>query len=323
MHTAPAHGADDFYTGVKYGLDLHCNVDDAGILHNGLPEYEGKQVFKANPPIVELLKSRGVLLGYEKIEHSYPHCWRCHNPIIFRATEQWFISMERKLRRRNAARARARRDQESEVGPGLGRGAHLEHGRDASRLVHLAPAHLGRAHRGVPCEGCKEFVGDPASSSSWSSSCSRAKAPTPGTSTTPNRSCPPGPSARSAAGTTFRKEMDIIDVWFESGSSHAAVLGHEPGTSLARRLYLEGGDQHRGWFQSSLLCAVGTQGRSAVPRSVRPHGWTLDPQGRAHVESLGNTVDPVEIADKMGARDHPPVGGARSTSAKTWWHRTS
>ena len=92
VHTAPAHGADDFDTGVKYGLDLHSNVDDAGILHNGLPEYEGQQVFKANPLIVELLKSRGVLLGYEKIEHSYPHCWRCHNPIIFRATEQWFIS---------------------------------------------------------------------------------------------------------------------------------------------------------------------------------------------------------------------------------------
>ena len=97
VHTAPAHGADDFNTGVKYGLDLHCNVDEAGILHNGLPEYEGLQIFRANQPIVELLESRGVLLGYEKIEHSYPHCWRCHNPVIFRATEQWFIAMEGKI----------------------------------------------------------------------------------------------------------------------------------------------------------------------------------------------------------------------------------
>ena len=97
VHTAPAHGADDFMTGVRYGLDLHCNVDEAGILRNGLPEYDGLQIFKANQPIVELLKSRGVLLGYEKIEHSYPHCWRCHNPVIFRATEQWFIAMEGKL----------------------------------------------------------------------------------------------------------------------------------------------------------------------------------------------------------------------------------
>ncbi len=149
VHTAPAHGADDFVTGVKYGIDLHCDVDEGGILRNGLPEYKDQQVFKANPLIVELLKSRGVLLGYEKIEHSYPHCWRCHNPIIFRATEQWFISMEGKLPGRHAAQPRAGRDQEGEVGPGVGRRAHLQHDRHASRLVHFAPAHLGRAHRGV------------------------------------------------------------------------------------------------------------------------------------------------------------------------------
>ena len=140
------------------------NVDEAGILRNGLPEYDGKQVFKANPPIVELLKSRGVLLGYEKIEHSYPHCWRCHNPIIFRATEQWFISMEAKALAKERCAPRARRDQESEVGSRMGRGPHLEHGRHPPRLVHLAPARLGRAHRSfLQCEGCKEFVDDPAS----------------------------------------------------------------------------------------------------------------------------------------------------------------
>src|SRR4051794_7054287 len=94
VHTAPSHGADDFYTGVKYGLSQVCNVDDAGVIHNGLPEYEGKRVFDANHPIVDLLKSRGVLLGFASLEHSYPHCWRCHNPVIFRATEQWFIKMD-------------------------------------------------------------------------------------------------------------------------------------------------------------------------------------------------------------------------------------
>ena len=94
VHTAPSHGADDFNTGVKYKLDLTTNVDAAGIMRNGLPEYDGKKVFDANEPIVELLKKRGVLMHSEKLEHSYPHCWRCHNPIIFRATEQWFISME-------------------------------------------------------------------------------------------------------------------------------------------------------------------------------------------------------------------------------------
>ncbi len=160
VHTAPAHGADDFATGVKYGIKLQCDVDDAGILRNGLPEYDGQQVFKANPQIVELLKSRGVLLGYEKIEHSYPHCWRCHNPIIFRATEQWFISMEGKLppptspnrasEPRELRTPRAGRNQEGDVGPGVGRGTHLQHDCRASGLVHLAPAHLGRAHRHVP-----------------------------------------------------------------------------------------------------------------------------------------------------------------------------
>src|SRR5262249_51179910 len=94
VHTAPAHGADDFATGVRYGLDPTCDVDGAGVMHNGLPEYDGKKAFARNGPIVELLENHGVLLHTEKLQHSYPHCWRCHNPIIFRATEQWFISME-------------------------------------------------------------------------------------------------------------------------------------------------------------------------------------------------------------------------------------
>ncbi len=97
VHTAPSHGAEDFATGVKYKLDLTTNVDESGFMHNGLPDYEGKKVFEANAPIIELLKKRGVLLHAEKLEHSYPHCWRCHNPIIFRATDQWFISMETPL----------------------------------------------------------------------------------------------------------------------------------------------------------------------------------------------------------------------------------
>ena len=127
VHTAPSHGADDFYTGVKYKLDQTCNVDAGGRLHNGLPEYDGKKVFQANEPIIELLQKRGALLASGKLEHSYPHCWRCHNPVIFRATEQWFISME----------------------AGVGRGAHCQHGRHPARLVHLAAARLGRAHRGI------------------------------------------------------------------------------------------------------------------------------------------------------------------------------
>ena len=150
VHTAPSHGAEDFATGVKYKLDRHTNVDAAGVIHNGLPEYDGKQVFKANAPIIELLKKRGVLMHAEKLEHSYPHCWRCHNPIIFRATEQWFISMETPMDGGGTLRSRdSGGNQESKVGSGLGRGAHLQHDRHAPGLVHLAAAHLGCADCGV------------------------------------------------------------------------------------------------------------------------------------------------------------------------------
>jgi isoleucyl-tRNA synthetase len=300
VHTAPAHGADDFNTGVKYGLDLHSNVDDAGILRNGLPEYEGQQVFKANPLIVELLKSRGVLLGLEKIEHSYPHCWRCHNPIIFRATEQWFISMEGKLPGGGTLRTRSL-DEIKKVkwDPAWGE-------ERITNMVAGRPDWCISRQRvwGVPiamfqCEDCGEFVGDPAvhrlvvdlfareGADAW------YKYPA-------EQILPSGYACSKCGNTKFRKEMDIVDVWLESGCSHAAVLGHEPGLPWPADMYIEAGDQHRGWFQSSLLCAVATRG-AAPYRSAATHGWTLDPQGRAQSKSLGNVVDPVEMADKLGA----------------------
>jgi isoleucyl-tRNA synthetase len=300
VHTAPAHGADDFNTGVKYGLDLHSNVDDGGILHNGLPEYEGKQVFKANPLIVELLKSRGVLLGYEKIEHSYPHCWRCHNPIIFRATEQWFISMEGKLPEGGTLRSLAL-DEIKKVkwDPSWGE-------ERISNMVAGRPDWCISRQRvwGVPiamfqCEVCKEFVGDPAVHQLVVDLFAREGADA-WYKYSPEQMLPAGTRCGKCGSTEFRKEMDIVDVWFESGSSQAAVLGHEPGLPWPADLYIEGGDQHRGWFQSSLLCAVATKG-AAPYRSAATVGWVLDPQGRAQSKSLGNVVDPVEIADKMGA----------------------
>ena len=300
VHTAPAHGADDFNTGVKYGLDLHSNVDAGGILRNGLPEYEGQQVFKANPLIVELLKSRGVLLAYEKIEHSYPHCWRCHNPIIFRATEQWFISMEGKLPQGGTLRGRAL-DEVKKVkwDPAWGE-------ERISNMVAGRPDWCISRQRvwGVPiamfqCEGCKEFVGDPAVHRLVVDLFAREGADA-WYKYSAEQILPAGYKCAKCGDTKFRKEMDIVDVWFESGNSQAAVLGHEPGLPWPADLYLEGGDQHRGWFQSSLLCAVATKG-IAPYRSAATAGWTLDPQGRAMHKSLGNTVDPVEIADKMGA----------------------
>ncbi|HME33076.1 MAG TPA: isoleucine--tRNA ligase, partial [Terriglobales bacterium] len=299
VHTAPAHGADDFTTGVKYGINLHCDVDDAGILRNGLPEYAGEQVFRANPKIVELLKSCGALLGFEKIEHSYPHCWRCHNPIIFRATEQWFISMEGELPG-GTLRSRALEEIKKVTwDPAWGE-------ERISNMIASRPDWCISRQRlwGVPiamfeCEGCNEFLNDKAAhrvvvelfaregADAWYKHSAK-------------EILPPGTECPKCGSSKFRKEMDILDVWFESGSSQAAVLGHEPGLPWPADLYLEGGDQHRGWFHSSLLCAVGAKG-AAPYRSVATVGWTLDPQGRAMHKSLGNTVDPIEIAEKLGA----------------------
>ena len=301
MHTAPAHGADDFATGVKYGIKLQCDVDDAGILRNGLPEYDGQQVFKANPQIIELLKSRGVLLGFEKIEHSYPHCWRCHNPIIFRATEQWFISMEGKLPPPGGTlRTRALEEIKKVTwDPAWGE-------ERISNMIAARPDWCISRQRiwGVPiamfqCEGCNEFLNDKAAYRAVVALFAREGADA-WYRHSAEEILPPGTKCPKCGATKFRKEMDIIDVWFESGSSQAAVLGREPGLPWPADLYLEGGDQHRGWFHSSLLCAVGTKG-AAPFRRVATAGWTLDPQGRAQSKSLGNTVDPVAIADKMGA----------------------
>ncbi len=299
VHTAPAHGADDFMTGVKYGLDLHCNVDEAGILRNGLPEYDGLQIFKANQPIVELLKSRGVLLGFEKIEHSYPHCWRCHNPVIFRATEQWFIAMEGKISG-GTLRSRALEEiKKVKWDPAWGE-------ERIYNMVATRPDWCISRQRiwGVPiavfqCERCNEFLNDKTVNRAVVELIRRE-----GTNAWYRRSAedilPAGTTCAKCGSGKFRKEMDILDVWFESGCSQAAVLGHEPALPWPADYYLEGGDQHRGWFHSSLLCAVGTRGASPY-RGCGTEGWVLDDRGRAQSKSLGNVVDPVDIANKLGA----------------------
>jgi isoleucyl-tRNA synthetase len=297
VHTAPCHGADDFYTGAKYGLDPTCNVDEAGRLHNGLPEYDGKKVFEANDFIVELLRKRSVLMGYDKLEHSYPHCWRCHNPVIFRATEQWFISMEAKLGNGTLRSEALNEISKVHWDPSWGEGR-------ISNMIATRPDWCISRQRvwGVPiavffCEGCNELLLSKEANCavvelfSKEGSDSWYKRPA-------SEIVPAGTRCQKCGGTNFRKEMDIIDVWFESGSSQAAVLGRD-GLPWPADLYLEGGDQHRGWFHSSLLCALGLH--SAAPfRAVTTCGWTLDDQGRAQSKSLGNTVDPVDIAKRFG-----------------------
>ncbi len=299
VHTAPAHGADDFNTGVKYKIELTCNVDAAGRLHNGLPEYDGLKVFDANAPIIELLKKRGVLMHSEKMEHSYPHCWRCHNPIIFRATEQWFISMETPMEGGGTLRSRTL-DEIKKVkwDPAWGE-------ERISNMIATRPDWCISRQRvwGVPiavflCEGCGKPLNDPAISKKVVELFGKSGADAWYTSEA-DTILPPGTECPSCGGSTFKKESDIIDVWFESGSSYLAVQAEE-GYRWPSDLYLEGGDQYRGWFHSSLLCAMGAR-NSAPYAMVSTNGWTLDEQGRAMSKSLGNTVDPVDIANRMGA----------------------
>jgi isoleucyl-tRNA synthetase len=303
VHTAPAHGADDFYTGARYGLDQTCNVDDAGHIRNGQPEYDGLTVFKANAPIIELLKTRGALMGSNDIYHSYPHCWRCHNPIIFRATEQWFIGMETPMRKADGAETTFRRlalDAIKQVqwDPSWGE-------ERISNMIATRPDWCISRQRiwGVPiavflCQKCHKPLKDPAvnrsivelfakeSADAWYIHDAASLLPA-------GLACPACGSA------DFRKEMDIVDVWFESGASWHAVLDAEPDLHWPADLYLEGGDQHRGWFHSSLLTSVAIRG-AAPYKMVATSGWTLDEQGRAFSKSLGNGVDPVDVAKRLG-----------------------
>lgn len=298
VHTAPSHGADDFYTGAKYKLDQRTKVDEGGILREGLPEYDGKQIFEANQPIIELLQSRGVLMAQSKIEHSYPHCWRCHNPVIFRATEQWFISMEAKVEDSTLRQRSLDEIKKVKWIPAWGE-------ERISNMIATRPDWCISRQRvwGVPiavffCEGCGKLLGTKEAHNAVVELFAREGADAWYTKEAKDI-LPAGTKCPGCSGAGFRKETDIIDVWFESGSSHAAVLGHDPRLPWPAELYLEGGDQYRGWFHSSLLVAVGTRGRAPY-RAVATNGWTLDPQGRATSKSLGNGIDPIEIAKRLG-----------------------
>jgi len=303
VHTAPSHGAEDFMTGVKYGLDATSNVDEKGILRNGLPEYEGKRVWDANQPIIDLVRSRGALLHTEKTEHSYPHCWRCHNPVIFRATEQWFISMETPLPggagNRDTLRTRTLAEiKKVKWDPSWGE-------ERLSNMIETRPDWCISRQRvwGVPiavflCEGCGKPLNDQSvnkkvvelfrksGADAWFTPESDAIVPE-------NTKCP------HCGSTKFEKETDIFDVWLESGASYLALIDDEPDYPWPSDLYLEGGDQYRGWFQSSLLCAMGTH-QTPPYRGVVTPGWTLDEKGQAMSKSRGNDVDPVDISSRLG-----------------------
>jgi isoleucyl-tRNA synthetase len=296
VHTAPGHGREDYETGMKYGLEIYCPVNEAGEITEGPAEYKGRKVFDANEPIIELLRTSGTLLGPPGwLTHSYPHCWRCHNPIIFRASEQWFIAIDHDgLRQRALAEIKKVR-----WSPEWGEGR-------ISNMIATRPDWCISRQRvwGVPivvfhCQACQRPLMD-ASLGRRAVELFRREGAEAWYSHPVEDLVPLGTECPQCGGTSLRKETDILDVWFDSGSSHFAVLGHRADVPWPSDVYLEGGDQYRGWFHSSLLIAVGIEGRAPY-RQVLTHGWTLDAEGRAMSKSLGNTVEPQEVIKTHGA----------------------
>jgi isoleucyl-tRNA synthetase len=320
VHTAPSHGADDFYTGQRYNLDQTCRVDAAGHLHVDQdawkeadpPPFEGKKVWAANPIVLDMLKTRGALLGSSSLDHSYPHCWRCHNPVIFRATEQWFISLDTPIRARDEEKTFRQltiEDIDKVVwDPAWGK-------ERITNMIATRPDWCISRQRiwGVPiavflCDQCQKPILDPALNRKIIDLFEREGAEAWHT-TDVAALLPAGVQCAHCDGKNFRKETDILDVWFDSGTSWFAVCESDPDLKAAYKsfqsgngtqvLYLEGGDQHRGWFHSSLLTSVALRGPAPYSH-VATAGWTLDEQGRAMSKSLGNGVDPVDIAERLG-----------------------
>jgi isoleucyl-tRNA synthetase len=295
VHIAPGHGQEDYDSGRRYGLAPYSPVDDSGRFTKEVPEFAGLGVWEANAGIIELLRSRGRLLSAADAIHSYPHCWRCKQPVIFRATEQWFISMEKNQLRQKALQA-------------IDRVAWIPRwGRERIYLmVENRPDWCISRQRawGVPivafhCRDCGEVL---LTEEILKGIINRAREEGVDFwfAESPAELLPPGSACAGCGGANFRKEMDILDVWFDSGVSFAAVCEPDPSLGFPVDLYLEGSDQHRGWFHSSLLAAVGTRGRAPY-KGVLTHGFVVDGDGRKMSKSLGNVIAPQEVMEKYGA----------------------
>ncbi len=295
VHTAPGHGSDDFTTGVSYGLEIYAPVGPGGHFLDDVELFGGQRVFEANPRIEEALAERSRLWHREAFEHSYPHCWRCHNPVIFLATSQWFVAMD----------AAGLRDRAIDAVTHISWLPAWGEERLTLMLANRPDWCISRQRSwGVPipavdCVKCGEAlltaplaeraaaVFAEHGADAWYERPIEEFLPA-------DLSCP------TCGGRQFERERDILDVWFDSGSSHEAVLGHTDDLPWPADLYIEGSDQYRGWFQSSLLVGIGTRGRAPY-RSVVTHGFFVDEQGRKMSKSVGNTIDPQEIISKSGA----------------------
>jgi isoleucyl-tRNA synthetase len=314
VHTAPGHGHDDFVIAQQYRAQLapvyerlqvaetevYCPVDNAGRFSSEVERFAGMQVFEANRPIVEFLKEAGALVFTEDYAHRYPHCWRCHNPVIFRATAQWFISMDKSAAGGDALRQGALREVEriSWV-PAWGRE------RMRNMLAGRPDWCVSRQRVwGVPipvfyCEGCNETIAD-AGVINHVASIFEKDTSDAWYSREAERLLPEGFTCPKCGGAGFTKETDILDVWFDSGSSSLAVLERERGLPWPADVYLEGPDQFRGWFNSSLMVALAAHGQAPY-RTVITHGWTVDGEGKAMHKSTGNAIAADEVVSKSGA----------------------
>ncbi|MGC9451905.1 MAG: isoleucine--tRNA ligase [Oceanipulchritudo sp.] len=291
VHTAPGHGADDFIIGKAYGLPVFCPVDEKGRYTDEFPAMAGEFVFDANPKVVDLLREKGHLLGHKTVSHEYPYSWRSKHPIIFRATEQWFMELAE-----GGVREKALSLIENEVEwiPGWGRDR-------IHAMVERRPEWCisRQRHWGVPIPSVRrletgESMLEPAVIRKFIEVVSEKG--TDAWYTEPlSHFLPDGWSEDD-----YEKEFDILDVWFDSGASHVAVLEQDERLHSPADLYLEGSDQHRGWFQHALLTAVGARDHAPF-KSVLTHGFVLDGEGRAMSKSMGNVISPLDLIEKYGS----------------------
>jgi len=295
VHTAPGHGYEDFVVGAQYGLTPYTPVDNQGRFTVEAGEWAGQNVFQANDGIVEQLRKTGALLCAHQYTHSYPHCWRCKNPLIFRATEQWFLNVDHRELRRHVidaidqvnwvppwSRERIRNMTETRPDWCLSRQRAWGVPIPALRCAHCNEITLDletmkRVEQLFAREGSDAWFARPASDFAA-----------------------PGLACGKCGGTAFEKEEDVLDVWFDSGSSQNAVLSLRPELTWPADAYLEAVEQARGWFGSSLVCAVAERG-AAPFRNVINHGLTVDEQGRKMSKSLGNSPDALEVVERIGA----------------------
>lgn len=294
VHTAPGHGLEDFEVGQKYGLDVISPVDHKGVFTKEAGKYAGLNAVAANKDVTLDLENSGALLKLTFIKHQYPHCWRCKNPLMYRATEQWFASI--KGFRDNALKAV---NEDVRWIPAWGRE------RIHSMIAERSDWCISRQREwGVPipifyCGDCEEAILDK-SLIYHIGDLVREKGSNLWFSEEPKDLMPEGYQCPNCGGTHFRKETDIMDVWFDSGSSNVAVLKERPELAYPADLYLEGSDQYRGWFNSSLSIAVALTDKAPY-RAVLTHGYVVDGKGRKMSKSLGNGIDPKDVVKQLGA----------------------